>query len=100
MSRIYCHHCRQFYWATVMTLPYCVRCGRSLEEFEPDHVLRGRCRPGGCAARLVVTFEPVTDEPGDPLCPICFTPWRVPTLARDGVTYEPVVRLDTNALPD
>ncbi len=100
MARIYCHHCRVFYYATVMTLPYCARCRCSVEEFEPHHVLRGRCCPGGCGADLVVTFEPVTGIAGTALCPLCHAAWDVPTLVRDGITYEPVVRLDMLPFPD
>jgi hypothetical protein len=102
MARLYCHYCTRFYWAPVISASIgCPRCRRSLEAFEPHHVLRGRVCPGGCGAALVVTFEPAAGTPGVPLCPVCRTPWTsIPTLVRDGVTYQPVIRRDRGAFPD
>ena len=95
MGRVYCHYCTRFLYMPLAGVGFgCPICRRSFEAFEPHHVLRGRCCPGNCGADLVVTFEPVTSTPGEPLCPVCFTAWRTRTIERDGVVYEPVVRRD------
>ncbi len=96
MGRLYCHHCMRFYYALVISAGFgCPFCRRSLDEYEPHHVLRGRCCSGGCRTHLVVTFEPTSGPVGEPRCPVCFACWSyLKPIERDGILYEPVIRRD------
>lgn len=42
----------------------------------------------------------MTGTPDLPLCPVCDAPWAIPTLVRNCVTYEPVIRRDRGPFPD
>jgi len=90
--KMYCHWCKHFIYAPPI-IPHCPLCKGMLETFEPHHILRGRCCPGGCQADLTVIFRRTT-TPGKPRCPVCSAVWPIRPIERNGITYQPVVRRD------
>ena len=92
-----CHHCGGRFGVMAIAPPSrCPRCQGPLDAFDPGRVVRAVACSGGCGASLAVTFEPVQ---GKRLivarCPVCLEWWHFcRVLLHDGLSYEPIMRID------